>query len=142
MVGDRMSATDVWMSRKNFRTVGKFPETWGMRQESACGAGADGFPCGMMEVGMPNRITNAAGVPLQTLSVEMPVEVYKALRIAAALKNTNMSRFMRTLLENYLAAQQVVPGGFPDVVETTEMTGSGPSSNGEEPIEAGEGDDT
>jgi hypothetical protein len=58
-----------------------------------------------MEAGMANRTTNAAGIPLQTLSVEMPVELYKALRIAAAGANTNLAKFVRALLEDFIAAR-------------------------------------
>ena len=54
---------------------------------------------------MANRTTNAAGIPLQTLSVEMPVELYKALRIAAAEANTNLAKFVRALLEDFIAAR-------------------------------------
>jgi hypothetical protein len=35
----------------------------------------------------------------------MPVELYKAMRIAAAEKNTNLAKFVRALLEDFIAAR-------------------------------------
>jgi hypothetical protein len=54
---------------------------------------------------MAYRAMNAAGVPLQTLSIEMPVERYRALRIAAAEQNMVLTKFVRGLLEDFLATR-------------------------------------
>ena len=54
---------------------------------------------------MSRRNTNTAGIALQQLSVEMPVEVYRALRIAAAEENMNLSKLVRRLMDDFLATR-------------------------------------
>jgi hypothetical protein len=55
--------------------------------------------------GMSRRNTNTAGIAVQQLSVELPVEVYRALRIAAAEENVNLSKLVRRLLDEFLATR-------------------------------------
>jgi hypothetical protein len=71
---------------------------------------------------MSRRYTNKAGIELQTLCVEVPVEFYREIRIAAAEQNTNMSKFIRALLEGFFASrsemQQLVVNEFSELVAT------------------------
>ena len=66
---------------------------------------------------MSRRNTNTAGIALQQLSVEMPVEVYRALRIAAAEENMNLSKLVRRLMDDFLATRYGVQE--PDPLETS-----------------------
>jgi hypothetical protein len=52
---------------------------------------------------MVYRTQNAEGIPLQTLSVEMPVDLYRALRIAAAEQNMCIAKFVRAMVRDFLA---------------------------------------
>ena len=66
---------------------------------------------------MSRRNTNTAGIALQQLSVEMPVEVYRALRIAAAEQNMSLSKFVRRMTNDFLATRYGVQE--PDPLETS-----------------------
>ena len=68
---------------------------------------------------MSRRNTNTAGVALQQLSVEMPVEVYRALRIAAAEENMNLSKLVRRLMDEFLATRYGVQQ--PDPLESSNV---------------------
>jgi hypothetical protein len=75
---------------------------------------------------------NAQGIPVQMLSVELAAERYRELRIIAAQQNMNLAKFVRGLLENFLATrdamQQMVAEDFSELIppemENGEFQGS------------------
>ena len=66
---------------------------------------------------MSRRNTNTAGIASKQLSVVMPVEAYRALRIAAAERNMNLSKMVRCLMDDFLATRYRVQQ--PDLLETS-----------------------
>jgi hypothetical protein len=59
------------------------------------------------------------------MCVELPVEVYKAVRIAVVEDDTSLSKLVRRLLDDYLAARYAAryAAQQPDPLETSDVAG-------------------